>query len=128
MQEPAKTPAQHPLLVVLDIVVRRDSRPSGFEGALAIGVRMPDGVVWWEAAFGPKPVARFVEVPEKASTWLLLGQRDADEILRGGVLETESQVLKLAGDPELVRRFSQRYMRRRGRVALRSPAAREDVL
>jgi hypothetical protein len=111
---------QHPLLSLLDALVRRDAGPSGFGGALAIGVLMADGVSWWEVQFGPRPQAQFVGAPDEAGTWLLLGERDADAILQGGSLAAGSELLKLAGDPELVQRFSERYIRRRSAVDLRS--------
>ena len=112
------------LLVVLHALMLRDRAPSGMEGRVAIGVRTKERDLWWKAELGMTPGSEFVDGrPSDVDGSLLLGEVEAETILKTGSIPEKPKLILVRGDRELLTRFVKRYTGRQNMVSLRAGGA-----
>jgi hypothetical protein len=117
------------LLDVLDAIVRADRGPSAIRGTIAFVVRESAGARAWYARFdGRKVSTRFAEtVPDDASAVILLGEREAEALARGGSVSPGSGSIVGAGDRALMLAFVARYLGAKSWLEVRAGASANGV-
>ena len=109
----ARAGADPDLLTVLDALLVVDDDPPGFEGSLCIGIRKVAGIQWWLGAFTPTEKVRtgFVRtLPNNIDAALLLGEREANAMLRRQPIQNDPADLIKFGDEKILRTFFDRYL------------------
>jgi hypothetical protein len=115
--------AQHSELELLHLVeayVRRDPMPPGFKGVVAIGVRSKSEDRWLRIRCADRAEPAFSsERPVDADSTLLVGELEAQSIVRAGTVGEDPQTLFIDGERDLLVRFLKRYVGRQTPLALR---------
>ena len=106
----AKASAGALLLRYLDARVRRDRAMSGIAGRVVVGVRGVRGPRFWIADFGAVTKTFFADEKPKTYTVAVGLDDDGARSLLGLPVSGAPQQL-IAGDPKLLRRFVERYLR-----------------
>ncbi len=95
-------------LLALELLVRKEP-VSGLVGEVAIGIQRPGDTVWWWVRLGRRVESGFVwQPPTGAQAMLLIGERDAEQIVAGG-FPAAFAIFDVKGDRELMLRFLSRY-------------------
>lgn len=96
------------ILDFLDEVVRADAAPAGFLGTVCFGLKGTTSVRWWSADFGKTVRTSFSS--EKPSKYDVAVGLDETGALRMMGAPTDGDGLQMvAGNKQLLRRFSRRY-------------------
>lgn len=109
------------LLETLLAFVRRDAAPPGMSGTVCIGVSFADRPpAWLRVRLGAKAEAELVEQHDPSATAaLVLGEREAESLVRGAPLPSGAPFVRVFGDEGLLQRFLERYLSRRDVIRTR---------
>src|SRR5262245_1501775 len=100
--------------------MRADRGPAGFRGTICVAVKNDDCALLWSATLGDVPRAGFVDaLPHDTDAVLLLGDREAESIIKDGRVPSNPELLAVAGDRALLEKFVDRYLTRRSALSLR---------
>jgi hypothetical protein len=114
------------LLQAVDAAIGRDAGPSGLAGEVCLVVAGSDGETILHVALDGRARASFVDrVPPRTSALLLLGAREADAILREGLLP-EGGLVQGAGDRALLAKFISRYFELKTMLDVRAAVGRSE--
>jgi hypothetical protein len=103
---------EHPLLVALDALVRRDPGPPGVVGVVCVVVRDGVGDTAWCARFGETVRLTVDDAPPvDADAVLRLDARAADAVLAGTAIPADA-ASTFTGNDALFERFARRYLGR----------------
>ena len=110
------------LVETLLAFVRRDTASPGMRGVVAIGVARRNGPAdWLRIQLGASAQAeRVPELPRDATSALLVGEREAESLVRGTPLPAGAPFAHVYGDATLLSRFLERYLSRRDVIRARS--------
>ena len=114
------------LLQLLKSLTERDKGPAGFSGKVALGVIKTEAqgeTQWLQFRFTRAAEVRFVSKPDDDSdAALLLGEREAEAILKGTELPPAPNFLYRYGDRAVLSRFVDRYLKKRTMLDVRRGA------
>lgn len=124
-------PQPSDLLHVIDAIVRTSAGPPGFKGTVSVGVLGAASEAWWTGTFDergtPHTQIAGEPAPKSCALWMI-GEADAERILREGQVADEGAQVVVAGDRALLETFVGRYIIQQKAVALRASGARDRVM
>jgi hypothetical protein len=114
------------LISILIALVMSDGAPSGLDGAIAIGIRSPEGDRWCRLELaGLARAEPYDSEPSDVEASLVMGRSEAESILERGRLPEVPTLLAARGDRELIKRFIARYLGKNTPATIR--ASREPA-
>jgi hypothetical protein len=98
------------LLLAVDAVIRSKREHPPFEGGVCLCVRGKKGDVYWHARWDGALSFGFVDgVPPGTRSILLLGEREADALLKTSALPQKKTLVEVGGDKAHLRKFLETY-------------------
>ncbi len=109
-------------LSVIKTVVLADGGPPGLKGRIRFGVASSIGPSWLDLDLGPQGVKAGPRGEAPAQVTVLLGQNEAQRILKAKELPEDS-LFDVIGDKSLLENFLRRYFNSGSLVGVRMPGS-----
>lgn len=92
------------------------------EGIVCVGIQIATSVTWWRAVFGSGQASTSFEMrfPHDGDAVLLLGEDEANTILKTGALPSDPALVEFRGDRSLMEEMLARYCDRENTLAVRT--------